>query len=97
MIDGHLDSTNGPALFLDLHLLRAGDKVYVLDAAGQQLSFTVTGVALEPRNGFPTMKVFGPAAGAGLNLITCAGHFDAGQRTYDHRLVVFTRLDRLAA
>jgi hypothetical protein len=45
-----------------------------------------------PLDGFPTLRVFGPAHGRFLDLITCAGHFDSARRTYDHRLVVFTEL-----
>jgi uncharacterized repeat protein (TIGR01451 family) len=92
VIDGHLDSATGPAVFIDLHRLRPGDRIYVSDASGHELSFKVTAVEVAPLNGFPSLRVFGPAKGRLLNLITCAGHFDAKKRTYDHRLVVFTTL-----
>ena len=51
-----------------------------------------TSPELEPLDGFPTLRVFGPAKGRLLNLITCAGHFDPVRRTYDHRLVVSATL-----
>ena len=92
VIDGHLDSTKGPALFENLHRLKAGDRIYVSDDDGNQLTFLVTALQVEPLDGFPTMRVFGPAKGRFLNLITCDGHFDSSRRTYDHRLVVFTTL-----
>jgi hypothetical protein len=47
---------------------------------------------VEPLDGFPTLRVFGPAQGRLLNLITCAGRYDAARRTYDHRLVVFAEV-----
>ena len=89
---GHLDSVLGAALFGNLHRLHSGDRIYVSDAAGNELTFRVTAVSVVPREGFPAVRVFGPAAGRFLNLITCAGRYDAGARTYDHRLVVFATL-----
>jgi uncharacterized repeat protein (TIGR01451 family) len=92
VIDGHVDGAKGPAVFSDLHRLHAGDAIYVSDAAGRELTFKVTALQVVPLDGFPTLRVFGPAHGRLLNLITCAGHFDPTRRTYDHRLVVFTQL-----
>ena len=92
VIDGHLDSVNGPAIFVGLHRLQPGDRIYVSDASGKELTFKVTALEVAPLNGFPSLRVFGPAKGRQLNLITCAGHFDSKKRTYDHRLVVYTTL-----
>ena len=92
VIDGHLDSVKGSAVFSDLHRLHPGDRIYVSDAAGAELTFTVSALQEAPLDGFPSLRVFGPAKGRFLNLITCAGHFDPTRRTYDHRLVVFTQL-----
>ena len=92
IIDGHLDSVRGSAVFSDLHRLQPGDRVYVSDAAGHEAAFSVTALQVEPLDGFPTLRVFGPAKGRLLNLITCAGHFDPARRTYDHRLVVSATL-----
>jgi LPXTG-site transpeptidase (sortase) family protein len=93
VIDGHFDSAQGSAaVFSDLHRLHAGDAIYVSDAAGRELTFKVTALQVLPLDGFPTLRVFGPAHNRLLNLITCAGRFDSTRRTYDHRLVVFTQL-----
>jgi sortase (surface protein transpeptidase) len=92
VIDGHLDSVKGSAIFSDLHQLHPGDRIYVSDADGRELTFSVNALEVLPLDGFPTLRVFGPAHGRLLNLITCAGHFDLARRTYDHRLVVFAEL-----
>jgi uncharacterized repeat protein (TIGR01451 family) len=92
VIDGHLDSTAGTAAFSDLRRLHAGDRIYVSDVKGSELTFSVTQLQVAPLDGFPALRVFGPAKGHFLNLITCAGQFDAARHTYDHRLVVFTAL-----
>jgi len=92
VIDGHLDSTRGSAVFIDLKRLKAGDRIYVSDAEGAELTFRVTALQVAPLNGFPALQVFGPSRAHALNLITCAGKYDAAHRTYDHRLIVFTTL-----
>jgi hypothetical protein len=92
VIDGHLDSVHGSAVFADLHLLRPGNPIYVSDASGRELIFRVTALQVEPLDGFNTLQVFGPTHGRFLNLITCAGRYDPNRRTYDHRLVVFAQL-----
>jgi hypothetical protein len=38
------------------------------------------------------MQVFGPTTQQQLVLITCFGRYSNATRTYDHRLVVFSRL-----
>jgi uncharacterized repeat protein (TIGR01451 family) len=92
IIDGHLDSVSGSAVFSALHRLQPGDQIYVSDASGAELAFRVRALAVEPLDGFPSLQVFGPAHGRFLNLITCAGQYDRVRRTYDHRLVVFAEL-----
>jgi hypothetical protein len=64
----------------------------VSDTTGAELTFQVTAQQVAPLNGFPSLRVFGPSKTQALNLITCAGKYDAAHRTYDHRLIVFTTL-----
>jgi sortase (surface protein transpeptidase) len=92
VIDGHLDSVAGSAVFGDLNRLHPGDRIFVSDESGGEVSFRVTALRVEPLDGFPTLRVFGPAQGRFLNLITCAGHYDPARRTYNQRLVVFAEL-----
>jgi sortase A len=92
IIGGHLDSATGSAIFGELHRLQPGDRIYISDAGGSELTFRVRALRLEPLQGFPTLQVFGPSSGHLLNVITCAGHFDPKLRTYDHRLVVSATL-----
>ena len=62
------------------------------DEAGAELTFRVTALRVEHLDGFPTLRVFSPAAGRFLNLITCAGHYDPTRRTYNQRPVVLAEL-----
>jgi len=91
VIAGHLDSTTDRAVFWDLHLLKAGDKVLVKDDAGKQLTFQVQSTAAYQYDQAPLQKIFGPAEAAMLNLITCNGTFDRATANYNQRLVVYTK------
>lgn len=92
VIDGHLDSAQGAAIFWHLAQLRPGDRVYVVDRRGRQLTFAVTGARAFSVTGAPLAQIFGSSNAPNLNLITCAGAWQAAQHAYDQRLVVFTRL-----
>jgi uncharacterized repeat protein (TIGR01451 family) len=92
VIDGHLDTVQGGAVFANLRGLRPGDRIYVSDDSGGELSFAVTAVQSLPLEGFPILQVFGPGSSRSLNLITCDGAYSEARRTYDHRTVVFSTL-----
>jgi LPXTG-site transpeptidase (sortase) family protein len=89
IIVGHIDSTNGPAVFYRLHELRAGDKVYVKRADGTLVEFRVTSVQTYPKDHFPTQAVYGPTPDPELRLITCGGAFDLATGHYVSNIVVY--------
>lgn len=92
VIAGHRDSVRGGAVFLELGKLKAGDKIYVSDRWGWELTFEVTGVeSYDPANA-PLERIFGETSEKQLNLITCTGTFVPEIRTYDQRLVVYSKL-----
>ena len=92
VINGHLDSKTGPAVFYDLDRLQPGDEIFVVTASGAELRFIVSESASYATADAPLSRIFGPATSANLNLITCAGSFDQSSRRYDQRLVVYARL-----
>ncbi|HSS60120.1 MAG TPA: sortase [Candidatus Limnocylindrales bacterium] len=87
VIAGHR-GVGSPALFSHLESLRPGDKIYVSDAAGNQVVFVVSGVASMDLSPSTQLAVFGPTSTRELVLITCFGRYIPSTRTYDHRLVV---------
>jgi sortase (surface protein transpeptidase) len=89
VIDGHVDSYTGPAVFFELRKLSAGDDITVSYGDGREQHFTVTRVASYPYNNFPLQEVFGPSDKKQLNLITCSGTFDRAAKNYSNRLVVY--------
>jgi sortase A len=93
VIDGHVD--NGLALagvFKHLVDIKNGDDVYVQQADGSKLHFIVVDIQSYPYKAAPSDTIFNQRDAARLNLITCEGVWVKGDRTYDHRLVVFTKL-----
>jgi LPXTG-site transpeptidase (sortase) family protein len=92
VIAGHLDAPGTAAVFWDLDKLKLGDKLYITDAAGKELTFQVVDRQFYPYNNAPLVKIFGPSTEPRLNLITCGGVFDRASHSYDQRLIVFTKL-----
>lgn len=92
VIDGHLDSVHGPAVFYRLSDLQPGAEIFVVTSDGTELRFVVDEIATYMTDNVPLTRVFGPAVGSHLNLITCGGLFDWGTRSYDERLVVYATL-----
>ncbi len=93
VIDGHVD--NGLALdgvFKHLGDVKLNDDIYIISNGGKRLHFVVTDIQTYPFTDVPTDILFNQKDAARLNLITCEGAWVQGQKTYDHRLVIFTKL-----
>jgi len=80
------------ALFSHLENVRPGDQIRVSDAGGGELVYEVTRVASMDLSVATQLQVFGPTTQQQLVLVTCFGKYSQATRTYDHRLVVFSRL-----
>jgi LPXTG-site transpeptidase (sortase) family protein len=91
VIAGHEGWKDGiEAVFDDLSRLQVGDKVYVEDERGATTTFVVRGMQTYDQNG-NAGGVFSSSDGlAHLNLITCEGTWNAAEKSYSNRLVVFT-------
>lgn len=77
------------AAFKNLKFAKVGDKILV----GEK-TFEITKTEYYKLENMPMVDIFTRADTSRLNLITCAGSWDASRGTYTHRLVVYTeRLD----
>lgn len=94
VILGHVDSKDGPAVFVSLGQLKEGDEVNVTRADGTVATFVVTKLVRYPQDNFPTLDVYGPTDDATLRLVTCTGVYDRGEQRYSHNLVVYATLKR---
>ena len=91
VIDGHVDSTTGKAIFYDLRKLARGDQIVVVGDDGVERRFVVSDMGAYATADVPLDRVFGPATGAHLNLITCDSNttFNRATHSYDGNLVVY--------
>ena len=92
IIAGHVDSSTGPAVFVDLPELAPGDEVLVTLSTGEVRTFSVTGSETAPKANFPTSDVYGSTPTPTLRLITCDGRFDSSTGHYEDNLIVFADL-----
>jgi Sortase domain len=92
VIEGHVDTYQGPAVFFRLGALRPGDRVDVTLADGITAVFRVTGIREYLKSNFPAKTIYGTTDYAALRLITCGGAFDYATHHYLSSTVVFASL-----
>ena len=92
VIEGHVDTYQGPAVFFRLGALQPGDNIDVTLADGVTAIFRVTGVREYPKSNFPSETIYGATHYAALRLITCGGVFDYATGHYLSSIVVFASL-----
>jgi hypothetical protein len=92
VIEGHVDSYQGPAVFFRLGSLRPGDTIDVRLADGMTAIFRVTGVREYLKSQFPAKAIYGATNYPALRLITCGGVFDYTTGHYLSSTVVFASL-----
>ncbi len=92
VIEGHVDTYQGPAVFFRLGALRPGDRVTVTLADGLTAVFRITGVRLYAKSRFPAGTIYRAPGYPALRLITCGGAFDYATRSYLSSVVVFASL-----
>lgn len=92
VVVGHVDSTDGPAVFFRLRELDRGDRVRVRRTDGTVVTYAVTAVRTYPKSRFPTKAVYGATRAPTLRLVTCGGTFDTKSRSYRDNVVVFADL-----
>jgi len=92
VIEGHVDSYRGAAVFFRLGSLRPGDTIEVTLADRIVAVFRVTGVRQYLKSHYPAKIIYGGTGFAALRLITCGGVFDYATRNYLSSTVVFASL-----
>lgn len=92
VVDGHVD--NGlalPGVFKHLDSIKIGDSLYIETAKGDRLHFVVYDVEWYPYKDVPVDGIFQKNDAAYLNLITCGGSWVRQDKTYNQRLVVYSK------
>ncbi|MFJ2935601.1 class F sortase [Streptomyces sp. NPDC087219] len=96
VVVGHRDTRTGPAIFVSLDSLSAGNTVRVARADGRVAVFTVDRVVTYAKAEFPDKEVYGSTGRPELRLLTCGGAFDRSAGGYDANIVVFAHLSDIA-
>ncbi|MDT0469554.1 class F sortase [Streptomyces gibsoniae] len=91
VIVGHVDNSQGPAVFYGLGTLKKGDRVEVRRVDGKTAVFDVYGVEVFSKANFPGDRVYGSKGIPELRVITCGGAFSE-ENGYAGNVVVFARL-----
>ncbi|MBM2614178.1 class F sortase [Actinoplanes sp. LDG1-06] len=89
VILGHVDSSDGPGIFINLHKVRAGTVVEVDRADGSTATFKVTKVSRVAKTRFPTDLVYAPSLDPTLRLVTCGGSFDQARGSYRDNVIAY--------
>lgn len=92
VIEGHVDSQNGPSVFYDLVTLEPGAEVSVDREDGTEVTYVVDRLETYPKDEFPTLAVYGNTDGPELRLITCGGLWDPETGHYRDNTVVYASL-----
>ena len=92
VIVGHVDSTQGPAVFYRLRELQRDDKIRITREDGSVVTFVVDRLEQHAKTRFPTDDVYLPTLEPTLRLVTCDGTFDPSTGHYRDNLVVFADL-----
>jgi hypothetical protein len=86
---GHVDSREGPGVFIDLVTIKPGALIKVDRADHTSVTFRVTRISRVPKTKFPTDLVYAPTLDPALRLVTCGGGFDTARRSYRDNVIVF--------
>lgn len=91
-IDGHASGATRQGLFAYLDTLKVGDKMQVEKGDGEKLNYKVVKVETVPLADVDMRKVLLPYGNVSkaLNLMTCTGKWLPKEKTYDHRVIVYT-------
>lgn len=92
VIVGHVDSTQGPAVFYRLRELQRDDKIKITREDGSVATFVVDRLEQHAKTRFPADDVYLPTLEPTLRLVTCDGTFDQSTGHYRDNLVVFADL-----
>jgi LPXTG-site transpeptidase (sortase) family protein len=91
IIAGHIDSTDGPAVFFELAELTEGDEVEVHSADGETVTYAIERVEEYSKEEFPTQEVYSFTREPTLRLVTCGGPFDDTIGSYENNTIAFAR------
>ncbi|WP_433512801.1 class F sortase [Nonomuraea sp. CA-143628] len=94
VINGHVSTKKGAAVFYRLSEVAKGDQIYVYRSDKKVTRFTVSGVEQVSKSSFPTARVYGNTKNAQLRLITCGGVYNKAAHSYTDNIIVYATLSK---
>ncbi|MFI9119671.1 class F sortase [Streptomyces bikiniensis] len=91
VVVGHVDNTQGPAVFYGLGSLEKGQHIEVERYDGRVAVFEIYGVEVYAKDNFPGVRVYADTGQPELRVITCGGGYTRA-RGYDGNVVVYARM-----
>ncbi|CQR60175.1 class F sortase [Streptomyces leeuwenhoekii] len=91
VVVGHVDNTQGPAVFYGLGALRKGNEVEIARQDGKTAVFEIYGLEVFEKDDFPGDRVYASKGAPELRVITCGGGFSE-QNGYEGNVVAFARM-----
>ncbi|WP_411074872.1 class F sortase [Streptomyces sp. cmx-4-7] len=91
VVVGHVDNTQGPAVFYGLGSLEKGQHIEVERYDGRVAVFEIYGVEVYAKDDFPGVRVYADTGQPELRVITCGGGYTRA-RGYDGNVVVYARM-----
>ncbi|MEU9115463.1 class F sortase [Streptomyces sp. NPDC048483] len=92
IVAGHVDTKTGPAVFMQLSMLKKGSKIDITRSDGVVATFQVDSVATFSKAQFPNDQVYADTPDAQLRVITCGGAYNKAAKDYEANVVVFAHL-----
>ncbi|KPC59866.1 class F sortase [Streptomyces chattanoogensis] len=92
IVAGHVDTKTGPAVFLQLRMLKKGSQISITRADGLVATFKVDSVETFSKAQFPNDRVYADTPDAQLRVITCGGAYNRAAKDYESNVVVFAHL-----
>ncbi|MFE6685697.1 class F sortase [Streptomyces sp. NPDC057743] len=92
IVAGHVDTKTGPAVFLQLEILKPGATVEITREDGIVATFKIDSVETFSKANFPNDRVYADTPDAQLRLITCGGSYDRKAKDYVANVVAFAHL-----
>lgn len=94
---GHRDGVvQGHGVFYDLGSLSLGDRVIVLNSAGEQLAYKIVAREFIKKKKLPLDELFAIDGPPRLTLISCGGYYDRNNGGYQENIVVTAVRDTTA-
>ena len=97
MLDGHVSGPTQKGVFYKIETLNKGDIVTIERGDGKKIDYKVVKVEIKKATNLDMTEMISPITKGthGLNLISCTGKFNASNKTFEDRALVFTEVSRI--